>query len=35
MILVHLEGNDCRTRNKRNYQSCLRHVGSLYFVVKG
>jgi hypothetical protein len=35
MILVHLKGNDGRIRNKRNYQSCLRHVGSPYFVVKG
>jgi hypothetical protein len=35
MVLVHLEGNDDRTRVKCNHQSCLRHVGSLYFVVKG
>jgi hypothetical protein len=35
MVLVHLEGNNCRTRVKHNYQSCLRHVGSPYFVVKG
>jgi hypothetical protein len=35
MVLVHLEGKDDRTRVKRNHQSCLRHVGSLYFVVKG
>jgi hypothetical protein len=35
MVLVHLEGNDGRTRVKRNHQSCLRHVGSPYFVVKG
>jgi hypothetical protein len=34
-ILVHLEGNDGRTRVKRNHQSCLRHVGLPYFVVKG
>jgi hypothetical protein len=35
MVLVHLEGNDGRTRVKCNHQSCLRHMGSLYFVVKG
>jgi hypothetical protein len=34
-IMAHLEGNDGRTRVKRNHQSCLRHVGSPYFVVKG
>jgi hypothetical protein len=34
-VLVHLEGNDGRTRAKRNHQSCLRHVGLPYFVVKG
>jgi hypothetical protein len=34
-VLVHLEGNDGKTRVKRNHQSCLRHVGSPYFVVKG
>jgi hypothetical protein len=35
MVLVHLEGNDGRIMVKHNYHSCLRHVGSLYFVVKG
>jgi hypothetical protein len=35
MVLVHLEENDGKTRVKRNHQSCLRHVGSPYFVVKG
>jgi hypothetical protein len=35
MVLVHLEGNDGKTRVKYNYQSCLRHMGSPYFVVKG
>jgi hypothetical protein len=35
MVLVHLEGNDDRTRVKRNHQSFLRHVHSPYFVVKG
>jgi hypothetical protein len=35
MVLAHLEGNDGRTMVKSNYQSCLRHVGSPYFVVKG
>jgi hypothetical protein len=35
MVLVHLEGNDDRTRVKCNHQSCLRHVGLPYFVVKG
>jgi hypothetical protein len=35
MLLVHLEGNDGRTRVKRNHQSCLRHMGLPYFVVKG
>jgi hypothetical protein len=35
MVLVYLEGNDGRTRVKHNHQSCLRHVGSPYFVVKG
>jgi hypothetical protein len=35
MVLVHLEGNDGRIRVKRNHQSCLRHVGLPYFVVKG
>jgi hypothetical protein len=35
MVLVHLEGNDDQTRVKHNHQSCLRHVGSPYFVVKG
>jgi hypothetical protein len=35
MALVHLKGNDGRTRAKRNHQSCLKHVGSSYFVVKG
>jgi hypothetical protein len=34
-VLVHLEGNDGRTRVKRNHQSCLRHEGLPYFVVKG
>jgi hypothetical protein len=34
-VLVHLEGNDDRTRVKCNHQSCLRHVGLPYFVVKG
>jgi hypothetical protein len=34
-VLGHLEGNDDRTRVKYNHQSCLRHVGSPYFVVKG
>jgi hypothetical protein len=34
MVLVHLEGNYGRTRVMRSYQSCLRHVGSSYFVVK-
>jgi hypothetical protein len=34
-VLVHLEGNDGRTRVKRNHQSCLRHVGSPYVVVMG
>jgi hypothetical protein len=33
-VLVHLEGNDDRIRVKRNHQSCLRHMGSPYFVVK-
>ena len=35
MVVVHLEGNDGRTRVKRNHQSCLGHMGSPYFVVKG
>jgi hypothetical protein len=35
MVVVHLEGNDGRIRVKRNHQSCLRHVCSPYFVVKG
>jgi hypothetical protein len=35
MVLVHLEGNDGITRVKRNHQSCLRHVSSPYFIVKG
>jgi hypothetical protein len=35
MVLVHLEGNDGKTRANRNHQSCLTHVGSPYFVVKG
>jgi hypothetical protein len=35
MVLVHLEGNDGKIRVKRNHQSCLRHVGLPYFVVKG
>jgi hypothetical protein len=34
MVLVYLEGNDGRTRVKHNHQSCLRHVGLPYFVVK-
>jgi hypothetical protein len=34
MVLVHLEGNDGRTRVKYNHQSCLRHVSFPYFVVK-
>jgi hypothetical protein len=34
-VLVYLEGNDGKTRAKRNHQSCLTHVGSPYFVVKG
>jgi hypothetical protein len=33
-ILVHLEGNDGRTRVKRNHQSCLRNEGLPYFVDK-
>jgi hypothetical protein len=35
MVLVHLEGNDGRTRVKRSHRSFLRHVGSPYFAVKG
>jgi hypothetical protein len=35
MVLAHLKGNDGRTRAKSNHQSCLRHVGLPYFVVKG
>jgi hypothetical protein len=35
MVLAHLEGNDGRKRVKRNHQSCLRHEGLFYFVVKG
>jgi hypothetical protein len=34
-VLVHLDGNDGRTRVKHNHQSCLRHEGLPYFVVKG
>jgi hypothetical protein len=35
MVLVHLEGNDGKTRVKRNHQSCLGNVGLPYFLVKG
>jgi hypothetical protein len=34
-VLVHLERNDGKIRAKCNPYSCLRHMGSPYFVDKG